>query len=310
VRIAFFHNWSWLGSAVGRSLIEEKRDDLWVIGAPVPMAERDPELRMVAKRAGSVLAAPRDVGSPRFVERLKRFAPELILVATFARKLPPSVLGLAEVAAINVHASLLPKYRGALPEFWVLRNGEAETGVSLHLMTAEFDAGRVLAQVSLPVLGDDDLLTLSQRIAGAGAPLVLELLERYRKGERPAGIEQDLSKVTRAPMPKEEDLQIRWNEPCCSIERLVRAASPVLEPYTNLRGERLIVRLVRPAPYFQSGLAPGELMFDSEHRLIFAGAGDGPVALEEVELIDGIRLRGPSLAKIFGIRAGERVRLE
>lgn len=310
MRIAFFHNWSWLGSAVGRALIERGEDELWVIGAYVPMAERDPELRALAKSSGAVLAAPRDVGSPRFVERLKTFAPELILVSTFARKLPPSVLAVPSVAAINVHASLLPKYRGALPEFWVLRNGEAETGVSLHFMTAEFDAGRVLSQTAFALSPDDDLLTLSQRLAAVSVPMVLELLDRYRRGERPVGVEQDLSLVTRAPMPKEEDLHICWNESMRSIERLVRATSPILDPFTIVRGERVFVRLVRPAKYYVSPLAPGELVYDPEHRLIFAGAADGPVALEELELTDGVRLRGPSFANIFSIKAGDRISLE
>src|SRR5688572_8708205 len=137
------------------------------------MAERDPELRDLVRRAGMVLAAPRDVGSPSFVQRLARFAPDLILVATFARKLPSQVLAEAKQAAINVHASLLPRYRGALPEFWVLRNGELETGVSIHLMTETFDAGPVIAQAALPIFPDDDLLSLSERIARTGAPLVI-----------------------------------------------------------------------------------------------------------------------------------------
>lgn len=311
MRIAFFHNWSWLGSAVGRALINLREDELWVIGSGVPMAERDPELRFATKFSRrAALSAPRDIGASSFVERLERFQPELILVATFARKLPPQVLVVPSIAAINVHASLLPKYRGALPEFWVLRNGEAETGVSVHEMTAEFDAGRVLAQVALPVLGTDDLLTLSERIANAGTPLVLDLLARYRRGERPEGVEQDPALVTRAPMPKDQHLAIVWSESAASIERLVRAATPVLEAFTQFRGEKLIVRFVRPAPYYEHGLAPGEIVYDSEHRLLFAGTADSAVALEEVELVDGVRLRAPGFARMFGIRAGERAKLE
>jgi methionyl-tRNA formyltransferase len=289
-------------------LIARGEDELWIIGANIPMAERDPELRAHAQNAGFLLAAPRDISSPQTLRRMARFEPDLILVATFSKKLKPELLAIPKLGAINVHASMLPKYRGALPEFWVIRNGEAQTGVTVHKMVDELDAGRVLAQVSLPILRDDDLLTLSQRIAAAGPPLVLEVLDRYRRGERPEGIEQELSQVTYAPMPKAADLEVRWTEPSLAIERLVRATIPMLDAFTFLRGEKLILRSVRAAPYYQNPLNPGELIYDAEHRLLFAGAGDHALALEEIELEDGIRLRGPSFSRLFGIPSNERVR--
>src|SRR5262245_18388212 len=108
-----------------------------------------------------VLAAPRMVASASFIRRLSCFAPDLNLVATFEKKLSPELLSVPNLAAINVHASKLPKYRGTRPEFWVLRNGERETGMTFHYMTPRFDDGLIVAQSSVPIVGGDDLLTLS-----------------------------------------------------------------------------------------------------------------------------------------------------
>ncbi len=307
MRIAFFHNWSWLGAAVARDLFERRADELWVVGAPVPVAERDPELRERAKRAGAVLAAPLDVRSEVFIRRLKRFEPDLILVATFARKFPPALLAVPKLAAINVHASLLPKYRGALPEFWVLRNGEPETGVTVHLMTPELDAGRILAQAPLPLMPNDDLLTLSERISRVGAPLAMGVVERYRNGERPEGQVQDEGLATRAPMPKAEHLDIPWHESSVSIERLIRASTPMLDPFTKFRYARLIVRSVKTTPDAHHKLAPGEVFFDVRISSLLVGTGDIPLVLEEVELPGGFRVRGARFAKMYPFTAGERL---
>lgn len=306
VRIAFFHNWSWLGAAVARALFERNADQLWVIGAPVPVAERDPELRERARRANAVLAAPKDIASPVFLKRLRVFAPDLILVATFARKFPPALLAVPKLAAINVHASLLPKYRGALPEFWVLRNGEVETGVSIHLMTAEFDAGNVLAQESLPVLGNDDLLTLSERISRVGAPLALQVVEAYRQGYCPKGQVQDETLSSRAPMPKGQHLNIIWTESSASIERLIRASTPMLDPSTTFRQTRLIVRAVRTMPEARR-LEPGEVYYEAKNGTLLVGTADCPLSLEEVELGGGFRARGARFAKMYPMQPGEKL---
>jgi len=134
---------------------------------------------------------------------------------------------------------------------------------------------------------------------------VLELLERYRSGERPEGVEQDLSEVSYAPMPKDQHLGIRWSEPRDSIERLVRACSPMLEPFTAFRGERLVVRRVSPA-FEGARLAPGELAIDGRTGAVLAGCADGALLLEELEFPAGICLRGARFARLFTPAAGER----
>lgn len=286
MRIAFFHNWSWLGSALARALLEDGQDDLWLLGGHVPRAERDPDLLARARRRGVLSVAPRDVGSPMFVRRLERFAPDLIVVGTFPRKLPPVVLGVPKVAAINVHSSLLPAYRGALPEFWVIRNGEAATGVSIHHMTERFDAGHVLAQTAIPLNPEDNLLTISIRIARAAEPLLMELLARYRSGERPAGSPQDEGRASTAPFVREHHLEVDWTECAQAIERLTRASFPVFEAFTYWRGERVVVRAVRVIPPSEAVpwvLGPGEVRFDRPGDRLLAGTGQGMLSLVRIE---------------------------
>jgi methionyl-tRNA formyltransferase len=283
MRIAFFHNWSWIGSALGRSLLEAQSDDLWMIGGPVPRAERDQELIQLAKRCGVLQVAPKNIGAPQFAKRLLAFQPDLIVVGTFAKKLPPSLLAIPRVAAINVHSSLLPSYRGALPEFWVIRNGERSTGITIHHMTEEFDAGRIISRAPIPLLPDDNLLTVSMRLAHAAVPALNGLLDRYRRGERPDGELQDPSRVSPAPLVREHHLRIDWRESAQSIERLSRAAFPVFDMHAFRNGEKLVIRSVREASDVSEPLAPGELHLDRARERLIVGTGQGALALMRIE---------------------------
>jgi methionyl-tRNA formyltransferase len=284
MRIVFFHNWSWIGSALGKRLIEDGLDDLWLIGGHAPRSERDPELVQLARRSSVLQVAPKDVRSPQFARRIAAFRPDLIVVGTFVKKLPRALLEIPKVAAINVHSSLLPAYRGALPEFWVIRNGEKQSGVTIHLMTEEFDAGRILAKTALDLARDETLLSISMKLAQAAVPLLADVLARYRRGERPEGEPQDESLVGEAPLVKEHHLRIDWREPARAIERLARAAFPVFDMHTIWRGEKLVVRSVRIVPDGPIGLAPGELSLDRRGERLFVGTGEGALLLTRLEL--------------------------
>ncbi|MCK6551562.1 hypothetical protein L6R52_37365 [Myxococcota bacterium] len=316
MRIAFFHNWSWLGAALAGALIDARQDELWIVGAPVPKGERDPELYERAKKGRALAVAPRDVAHPVFLRRLATFAPDLVVVGTFPKKLPPELLAIPKLAAINVHASLLPRYRGALPEFWVIRDGEPESGLSVHHMTDALDEGRVLAQARFPLSMDETLLSLSAKLTREGPGLLLGVLDRYRRGERPEGEEQDHAKASKAPAVKEHHLEVRWTEGARSIERLVRAAYPVFDPFTHLAGERLVLRRVRvrASPHVlpvrnadtsvRRFLRAGELHVDRERSRLVVGTGEGALDLLGLEL-DGEAMSGYELARRRALEGGE-----
>lgn len=312
MRIAFFHNWSWLGAALARSLIGERRDDLWIVGAPAAKEERDPELTDLARRNQALVISPRDVGASAFIRRLDVFRPDLIVVGTFPKRLSRELIAVPRLGAINVHVSLLPAYRGALPEFWVIRNGERETGVSIHEMTEEFDAGPILVQESVPIQPDDTLLSLTIRLNARAAPLLLGLLARYRAGERPVGEPQDDRRSSIAPRVRDQHLAIDWFETSASIDRLVRAASPVFDVHTSWRGRRVVVRAVDvlDGSALELGgarLPPGCVHLDPRDEVLLVGTKDGIIALRTVELSSEPCVGGFAFATRYGLRSGERL---
>jgi methionyl-tRNA formyltransferase len=306
VRIAYFHNWSWLGSAVGHALLDNQADDLWLLGGPVVRAERDPELIEHARRRGALCVSPSSLGWTRLARRLARFAPDLIVVGTFAKKLERELLLVPKIAAINIHSSFLPAYRGALPEFWVIRNGEAKTGVSIHSMNERFDAGNILVQKAFDLSPSENLLTVSMHIAKLAVPMIVELIERYRRGERPVGSPQDDAKASLAPAVRDHHLLVRWDEPAISIERLVRASFPVFEPHTRFRGERVVLRSVACAEDPPMELRPGELSHDLERQRLLAGTGDGVLSIMGLEL-SGVAFQGWRFAERHPMARGERL---
>lgn len=305
MRIALFHNWSWLGGAIAQALLESKEDHLWLIGGNCPPAQRDPELLDHAQRAGVESYVPRDVESDHFLKRLETFAPELIVVGTFAKKLPPSVLAVPTLAAINVHSSLLPAYRGALPEFWVIRNGERESGLTIHHMNERFDAGNVLAQEAFALTPEDTLLSLSMRLAYVGPKLLAGVLDRYRSGERPVGDAQDESKICGAPLVRDEHLEVVWSQSADSIDRLVRAAFPVFEAHTRFRGERLVLKSVRPSYSGREDLTPGALLVDAHTKRLLVGTGRGTLVIEGIEIQGDSSTSGMRFAERFELKPGD-----
>ena len=179
MRIAYFHNWSSLGSAVADALLDASRDEMLLIAPPVDDAKIDHDLVAHASRRGMVCAVAQDgVASDAFHDDLVRFRPDILVVGTFPALLPGRVLAVAPRGAFNVHPSLLPAYRGALPEFWVIRNGEPRTGVTIHRMVERADAGGVVAQAAVPLHGDETFGSLLGKLAAAAPPLVLDCVAR------------------------------------------------------------------------------------------------------------------------------------
>jgi methionyl-tRNA formyltransferase len=165
----------------------------------------------------------------------------------------------------------------------VLRYAEKETGVTVHHMTDTFDAGRIVVQAPVEIMPSENLLTLSISLARASVPLILGVIDRYRRGERPIGVPQDHEKATAAPMVRDHHLEVHWNESAKSIEDLTRAAFPVFDVHTTFRGERLIIRSASRSRLAALELEPGEVFYDHATLSLFVGTGDGLLALTTVE---------------------------
>jgi methionyl-tRNA formyltransferase len=296
VRILLFHNWSSLGSAVARALMAEERDDLVLIGA----ATDHPEISLLedAARRGVRCAVASDVQSGEFARDVAQLKGDVAIVATFPTRLPLAVMDPLRLGSYNVHPSLLPAYRGPRPEFWVIRNGEPVTGVTVHRIVERFDAGAIVAQTTVAIDSRETIGTLDYKLAAAGASLVRDVVARLRSEGQLAGRAQDEASVTRAPMLRDRDLQLRWEDDARSIDRLVRACDPWFSAVATLAGHEVVVRRVRLASQPPS-LEPGELRFDADQGSLLCGTGSGALFLEAVDF-DGETITAWELAERLG----------
>lgn len=161
-----------------------------------------------------------DINTPQIIEQIAAYKPELIVVIAFGQKIGRKVLEVAPNAAVNVHASLLPKYRGAAPINWAIINGETETGISIITVADRMDAGDILAQLSTPIEPDQTAGHLHDRLAEMAAPLLVETINKIADGTA-AYEKQDDSKATRAPKLKKSDGFLDFAEPAEMLRRKI-----------------------------------------------------------------------------------------
>jgi len=218
-------------------------------------------MKQLALDAGIPVLQPESVNTPEGVAALRELQPHLLVVAAYGQILSPEVLSVPPLGGINVHASLLPRYRGAAPVAWAIWKGEIKTGVTIIRLTAGLDAGEILEQESLDILPDETAGELESRLAPLGAKLALEVVEKLQHGPVP-GVKQDHAQVTKAPKLKKEMGLIDWLKPAEEVCRQIRAMQPWPTAYTFLyRAEQPPLRLIvyRARPFVAatgSGLSP------------------------------------------------------
>lgn len=196
-----------------------------------------PPIKEVAQRAGIPVVQPVKIRTPDFLERLTAWAPDLIAVAAFGRILHAPILTLPPSGCVNVHGSLLPKYRGAAPVQWAVINGETETGITTMLMDEGMDTGPMLLQERLSIRPDDTAGTLAPRLAELGGRLLVDTIARLEAGTltpRP----QDSSQATLAPLLKKEDGAMDWTMTAVALANRIRGLSPWPGAYTFLGHDR------------------------------------------------------------------------
>jgi len=166
-----------------------------------------------------------NINEDRMRHQIAACGGDLLVVIAFGQKICPEVIELHRFGAVNVHASLLPKYRGAAPIQWALMRGESETGVSIITLAQRMDAGRILAQQRLPIAPEDTFQTLHDKLATLSAPLLLETIDAIEAGQA-VYVEQDESQATRAPRLKKEHGYIDWSRSAQEIVNQIRALCP------------------------------------------------------------------------------------
>ena len=180
---------------------------------------------------------PEKMKAPAFLETLQSWNPDVIVVAAFGRILPQVILDLPPTGCLNVHGSLLPKYRGAAPIQWAVINGESETGVTIMVMDAGMDTGAILEQAVLPISPEDTAGDVASRMAEMGGRLLVPTLKKWLAGTiEPQA--QNESQATLAPILKKEDGLLDWSQSAVALANRIRGLSPWPGAYTFVKGER------------------------------------------------------------------------
>ena len=240
-----------------------------------------PPVKEKALFYGLPVYQPVKVREPEFIKILEEYAPDCIVVAAFGQLLPKAILELPRYGCINVHASLLPAYRGAAPIQWVILNGEEKTGVTTMQMAAGLDTGDMLLKAEVEIAPKETGESLHDKLAALGGPLLLETLSGLEAGTI-VPEKQDDSLSCYAGMLKKEMGQIDWNRPAVEIERLVRGLNAWPSAYTKLGGKTLKIWEADVLPE-NSSFRPGQIV-QAEGSVLSVQTGDGQLALREVQL--------------------------
>jgi len=241
---------------------------------------------------------------------LAKEPPELIVSWFWTRRLAVPWLELPTQAALGVHPSLLPRHRGRDPYFWAIDAGDAETGVSAHLLEPEYDVGALLGAERLAV-GERNAWQLARALDRPSLRLLRSVVRLYADGAPPTPLAQDETAVTLAPEPEGDLLSVDWNWPSSRVLRRIRALSPVPGLGLEIDGVRFQVTAARPADAFVASLVPGEAELSQERGLTLRTA-DGAVVVEQATLGDdegAERISGSALVAALCERTGRSPQL-
>ncbi len=274
------------------ALHENNYDVALVVTAPDRPRGRGRKMAPTAVKQKAVdlgypVSQPVSIKSEEFLGKVEDLKADFIVVIAFGRILPGKLLALPRLAAINIHASLLPKYRGAAPIQWAIINGEKETGVCSMLMETELDAGDLLLTAKEVIRPDDTAATLHDRLAVKGADVLIDTLKAFA-ANRIQPIPQDHSLATYAPMLTKDDGLINWNKSADSLLNFIRGVTPWPGAYTFFGDNRLKIYKSH-AHAMESDEFPGTVLKGFADELCVATA-KGVLCVEEIQGESGNRL--------------------
>ena len=271
-----------------------------VVTAPDKPAGRgqrlhESDVKVAARELGLPVLQPEKLRAPEFVEALQALRPDLGIVIAF-RMLPEVVWAMPRLGTFNLHASLLPQYRGAAPINWAIINGERETGVTTFLLNHEIDKGAILGQIHVPIGEEDTVGTMYEKLMQTGTGLVLDTVEQIAAGEIHPIEQQQIDETTLKPAPKifKEDCRIDWSRPGRRIVDFIRGLSPYPSAWTAMYREgsdeefsaKIFTARFDEAPH---KVACGTVESDGR-TFIRVACADGWITLEELQIAGKRRL--------------------
>jgi methionyl-tRNA formyltransferase len=287
-------------------LIESPHELVCVVSQPDRPVGRGrkiqpPPVKKLALEHGVEVLQPEKLRKENFHETLAPHAPDVIVVAAYGKILPPEVLDVPRLGCLNVHASLLPKYRGAAPVAWAIVNGERKTGVTIMEMDEGMDTGGIVAQREVDILEDDDAQSTENMLSCVGAELLLEVLEQVERDDRIVSQPQDEARATYAPMLKKSDGDLDWSLGSEQIVCRMHGLRPWPCCFSKL-GDN-VVRLLdadrlmghEAVPFFEAEHKPGEVVYLWRGRGPVVRTGDGYIVLTRAQLPGRKPLKGDDL---------------
>ncbi len=260
-----------------------------------------PPVKETAIKLGYEVIQPESVRTPEFKEQVEILKPDLLVVVAFGHILPKAVLDIPTLGAVNIHASLLPKYRGPAPIQRAIIAGEKETGVTTMFMDKGLDTGDILLSEKIEIASDDTSATLHDRLSVVGAELLIKTLNRFEAKDM-TPIPQDHSQATYAPILSKKDGLIAWNQPAQAIESFIRGVTPWPGAFTFHGDSRLKIFKAKPVST-DSNDSPGTVIkgFSDELRV---AAADGYLSILEIQGPSGKRLLIQDFLRGYDIHAG------
>jgi methionyl-tRNA formyltransferase len=272
------------------ALVSSKHKVLAVVTQPDRKRGRSlklspPPAKVLALSKGIPVYQPEAASSPESAEYLKKFDADLFVVISFGQILKKNILELPKLYCINLHGSVLPKYRGAAPTNWTIINADKTSGVTIIKMNEKMDEGDIISKKEIPVGKEDTNIILSEKLSALGAKLLLEtILSIEKDGKNVRSVKQDSAAASPAPKLKKEDGLIDWKLPAVEIHNRVRGLLPWPGAYTRYSGKTLKILKTEIASAAEDGLQPGEVADVIKDGGIVVRTGSGSIVIKYLQL--------------------------
>lgn len=292
-----------------KQLIQSRHEMVGVVTVPDKPRGRGQKLaesavKRFAREQSLNTLTPANLKDETFVQKLKRLEPDLIVVVAF-RILPEAVFSLPPLGTINLHASLLPKYRGAAPINWAIMNGETKTGLTTFYIRKKVDTGDVILQREIDIGPEETFGDLHDRMAEVGAGLLMETVELIEKGETTPAKQED-ALATAAPKITPEHCRIDWSRPAVDIKNQIRGLSPSPGAFTSFRGKNLKIFKAEAIGKRPTQEEFGRVVQSETKESVWVVTGKGILSLLEAQPEGKRRMKVEELVRGYRIGPGER----
>lgn len=285
-----------------QTLVENGQNVVAVITAPDKPAGRGLKLnespvKQYAVSQNIPVLQPTNLKSEAFLEELKSYQADLQIIVAF-RMLPEAVWNMPPLGSFNIHASLLPQYRGAAPINWAIINGETETGVTSFFLKHQIDTGDIIFQDKVIIAAEDDFGTLYEKLKNAGAALALKTVKAIEAGKVPSQPQETSSELKEAPKIFKETCQINWNQPAQTIQNFVRGLSPYPTAWTVFEDKTFKIFKTETVGKSTKKVEPGQVITDGKN-FIHVQTADGILNILDLQMEGKKRMSIPELLRGF-----------